>query len=75
MEIAEQSNLFFVGNVHRIEIYKGDNNDAESEIHFAMLGVAHPRAADHTVASPQHNPSVAVAEMYEGWGMVNHMSL
>ena len=40
MEIAEQSILFFVGDVHQIEICKGDNVDAESEIHFAMSGVA-----------------------------------
>ena len=43
MEIAEQSLLFFVGNVHQIEICKGDNVDAESEIHFAMSGVAPSR--------------------------------
>ena len=42
MEIAEQSMLFFVGSVHQIEIRKGDNVDAESEIHFAMSGVAPP---------------------------------
>ena len=40
MEIAEQSILFFVGSVHKIEICKGDNVDAESEIHFAMSGVS-----------------------------------
>ena len=75
MEIAEQSILFFVGSVHQIEICKGDNVDAESEIHFAMSGVAPPGAADHAVASAQHSPSVAVAQMYEGWGMVSHMSM
>ena len=42
MEIAEQSMLFFVGSVHQIEIGKGDNDDVESEIHFAMSGVAPP---------------------------------
>ena len=42
MEIAEHSVLFFVGNVHRIEICKWDNVDAESEIHFAISGVAPP---------------------------------
>ena len=75
MEIAEQSILFFVGNVHRIEICEGDNVDAESEIHFAMSGVAPLGAADHDVASPEHCPGVAVAQMYEGWGMVNHLSM
>ena len=74
MEITEHIILFFVGNVHEIEICKGDNVDAESEIHFAKSGVAPPGSADHVVASPQHRPSVAVAQMYEGWGMVNHMS-
>ena len=46
MEIAEQSMLWdpilFVGSVHQIEIFNGDNVDAESEIQFAMLGVAPP---------------------------------
>ena len=42
MKIAEQSMLFFVGSVHLIEICKGDNVDAESEILLAMLGVAPP---------------------------------
>ena len=42
MEIAEQSMLFFVGILHQMEICKGDNVDAESEIHFAMSGVAPP---------------------------------
>ena len=42
MEIAEHSVLFFVGNVHQIEICKGDNVDAQSEIDFAISGVAHP---------------------------------
>ena len=36
MEVAEHSGLFFVGDVHQIEICKGDNVDAESEIHFAI---------------------------------------
>ena len=40
LEIAEQGILFFVGNVHEMEICKGDNVDADSEIHFAMSGVA-----------------------------------
>ena len=34
--------LFFVGLVHQIEITKGGNVDAESEIHFAISGVAPP---------------------------------
>ena len=42
MEMAEQSMVFFVGSVHQIEICKWDNVDAESEIHFVMLGVAPP---------------------------------
>ena len=42
MEIAEPSILFFAGNVHQMEICKGDNVDADSEIHFAMSGVAPP---------------------------------
>ena len=39
MEIAKQSILFFVWNVHQIEICKGYNGDAESEMHFAMSSV------------------------------------
>ena len=53
MEITEHSGLFFVGNVHQIEICKGDNVDA----------------------APQHCPSVAAAQVFEGWRMVNHMSM
>ena len=34
--------LFFVGSVHQLEVCKGDNVDAESEIHFAMSGIAPP---------------------------------
>ena len=42
IEVSEQCMLFFVGIVHRVEVCKGDNIDAESEIHFAMSGVAPP---------------------------------
>ena len=42
IEVGEQCTLFFVGSVHQIEVGKGDNVDAESEIHFAMSGVAPP---------------------------------
>ena len=41
-EIAEHNVLFFVRNVHQIEISKGSPVDAESEMHFAMLSVAPP---------------------------------
>ena len=42
IEVSEQCMLFFVGSVHHIEVCKGDNVDAGSEIHFAMSGVAPP---------------------------------
>ena len=42
IEVGEQCMLFFVGSVHRIELCKGDSLDAESQIHFAMSGVAPP---------------------------------
>ena len=42
IEVAEQCMLFFVGSVHRMEMCKGDNGIAESEIHFAMSSVAPP---------------------------------
>ena len=42
IEVGEQCMLFFVGSVHQVEVCKGDNVDAESEIHFAMWGVAPP---------------------------------
>ena len=42
IEVGEQCMLFFVGSVHQIEVCKGDNADAESEIHFAMTGIAPP---------------------------------
>ena len=34
--------LFFVGRVQQIEACKGDNVDAEPEIHFAVSGVSPP---------------------------------
>ena len=40
MEVAEVSVLFFVGDVQKIEITKGNNLDEESQIHFAVSGVA-----------------------------------
>ena len=42
IEVGEQCMLFFVGRVHQLEVCKGDKADAESEIHFAMTGVAPP---------------------------------
>ena len=42
IEVGEQCMLFFVGSVHQIEVCKVDNVDAESDIHFAMSGVAAP---------------------------------
>ena len=42
IEVGEQCMLFFVGSVHQLEVCKGDNVDAESEIHFAMTGIAPP---------------------------------
>ena len=42
IEVGEQCMLFLVGSVHQIEVCKGDNVDAESEMHFAMSGVAPP---------------------------------
>ena len=42
IEVGEQCMLFFVGSVHPLEVCKGDNADAESEIHFAMTGIAPP---------------------------------
>ena len=42
IEVGEQCMLFFVGSVHQLEVYKGDNVDAESKIHFALSGIAPP---------------------------------
>ena len=42
IEVGEQCMLFLVGSVHQLEVCKGDNVDAESEIHFAMTGIAPP---------------------------------
>ena len=42
IEVGEQCMLFFMGSVHQLEVCKGDNVDAESEIHFAMTGIAPP---------------------------------
>ena len=42
IEVGEQCMLFFVGSVHQLDVCKGDNVDAESEIHFAMTGIAPP---------------------------------
>ena len=40
--VGEQCMLFLVGSVQQLEVCKGDNADAESEIHFAMSSVAPP---------------------------------
>ena len=42
IEVGEQCMRFLVGSVHQVEVNKGENLDAESEIHFAMSGVAPP---------------------------------
>ena len=42
IEVGEQCMLFFVGSVHQLEVFKGDSADAESEITFAMTGLAPP---------------------------------
>ena len=44
IEVGEQCMLFFVGSVHQLEVCKGGNVDAESEIHFAVTGSA-PQSA------------------------------
>ena len=41
IEVGERCMLFFVGS-HQLEVCKGDNADAESEIHFTMTGLAPP---------------------------------
>ena len=50
-----------------MEITKGDNVHAESEIHFAIYGVGPPGAADHALAPGQHCPSVAAHHVHKGW--------
>ena len=42
IEVGPQCMLFFVGSVHHLEVCKGGDVDAESEIHFAMTGIAPP---------------------------------
>ena len=75
IEVGEQCMLFFVGSVHQLEVCKGDNVDAESEIHFAMTCIAPPGAADHAVAPGEHGPSVAVAQVREDRGMEHHLPM
>ena len=76
MEIAERSALFFVGNVHQIEICKGDNVDADSEIHFAISGVAppvRPTTLWHLLNTAP--ASWLPGQVYEGSSMVYHMCM
>ena len=40
IEVGCQCMLFFVGSVHQLEVAKGGDVDAESEIHFALSGIA-----------------------------------
>ena len=42
IEVGPQCMLFFVGSVHQLEVAKGGDVDAESEIHFALSGIAPP---------------------------------
>ena len=67
--------LFFVGSVHQLEVAKGGDVDAESEIHFALSGIAPPGSADHAVAPSEHGPSVAVAQVREDRGMEHHLPM
>ena len=59
IEIAEHSVLLFVGTVHKFEICKGYNVDAELVIHFAISGVAPPPPVRPT--TPWHLLSTALA--------------
>ena len=68
--------LFFVGSMHQIEICKGDNVYAESEIRFAMSGVAppvRPTTLWHRVNSAPAWRSPRCSNVVAGRGMVNHM--
>ena len=67
--------LFFLGSVHQLEVVKGGDVDAESEIHFAFSGIAPPGSADHAVAPGEHGPSVAVAQVREDRGMEHHLPM
>ena len=42
IEVGPQCMLFFLGSVHQLEVVKGGDVDAESEIHFALSGIAPP---------------------------------
>ena len=42
IEVGPQCMPFFVGSAHQLEVCKGGNVDAESEIHFAISGIAPP---------------------------------
>ena len=42
IEVGPECMLFFVGSVHQLEVAKGGDVDAESEIHFALSGIAPP---------------------------------
>ena len=75
IEVGPQCMLFFVGSVHQLEVAKGGDVDAESEIHFALSGIAPPGSADHAVAPGEHGPSVVVAQVREDRGMEHHLPM
>ena len=75
IEVGEQCMLFFVGSVHQLEVCKGDNADAESEIKLRHDRQCPPGAADHVVAYGAQGRSVAVAQVRKDRGMVHHMPM
>ena len=76
MEIAEQSILILpCGECAPDSDVPGGQHQCGVGDPLRHVGRRPPGAADHAVASAQHSPSVAVAQIYEGRGMVNHMSM
>ena len=70
MEIAEHSVLFCVGNVHQIENPKGNNVNAESEIHFAISGVA-PRVRPTTLRHLPNTPPAWRCSKAAAWSITS----
>ena len=67
--------------MHQLEVAKGGDVDAESEIHFALSGIAppgRPTTLWHLVNTvPAWRPSarVAVAQVREDRGMEHHLPM
>ena len=72
MGVANHSVLSLVGLVHQIAMTKGDNVDAEHQVHFAISGVP-PRCGSPRCSTWATSSSVGAPKVHARWGVVNRL--